>query len=265
MRSRGIYLTLCTLLAQVGLAPVWLAMAAPAMAQEKLTAAENEQQYAACMVLVEQDPAGALESAVAWEKAGGGDGALHCQARALIGLERYEDGALLLERVAQTMPQVKAPIAAEVFAQAGYAWLLAGKQELALHDFNEGLTLAPKSVDLLVDRANLYGQTGMFFEALDDLNAAIDLAPDRPDIYVFRASVYIDMEELDLAADNLDRAIDLAPNFPEALLQRGRLRATRGDADNARADLLRVLEMAPGTAFAEAAQRQLEILDIKVE
>jgi tetratricopeptide (TPR) repeat protein len=255
MRSRGIYLTLAAL----------LAIATPALAEESLTPAENEQQYAACMALVSQDPASALESAVAWEREGGGDGALHCQARALIGLSRYEDGALLLQRIAEAMPQVKAPIAAEVFAQSGYAWLLAGKEELALHAFNEGLKLAPQSVDLLVDRANLYGQTGMFFEALDDLNAAIDLAPSRPDIYVFRASVYIDMEELDLAADNLDKAIDLAPNFPEALLQRGRLRSTRGDAVNARADLLRVLEMAPGTAFAEAAQRQLEILDIKVE
>lgn len=38
-----------------------------ASTQEKLTTAENEQQYAACMVLVEQNASDALESAVAWE------------------------------------------------------------------------------------------------------------------------------------------------------------------------------------------------------
>lgn len=234
-------------------------------AQEGLSPAENEQHYRACMKLVDQDPAGALESALEWAKQNGGDAAKHCQALALIGLQRYDDGALLLEQIAQTLPQVKAPLASEAFAQAGYAWRLAGKDQLALHDFNEGLKLNPQNVELLVDRANLYGESGMFFEALDDFNAAVDLAPDRPDIYVFRASTYIDMEQLDLANDNLEKALSLAPDFPEALLQRGRLRALEGNAEAARGDLMRILEIAPRSAAAEAAQRQLEKLDIKPE
>lgn len=242
-----------------------LAGIVPALAQETLSQAEHEQQYDACMVLVQRDPASALESAIEWEKQDGGDAAKHCQARALVGLQRFEDAALLLERIAQTLPQVKAGTASEVFAQAGYAWRLAGKNQLALHDFNEGLKLNPQNAELLVDRANLYGENGMFFEALDDLNAAVDLAPDRPDIYVFRASTYIDMEELELANDNLEKALSLAPDFPEALLQRGRLRALEGNAEAARQDLMKILEIAPRSAAAEAAQRQLEKLDIKPE
>ncbi|WP_374313687.1 hypothetical protein [Dongia sp.] len=236
-----------------------------ASAEEKLTSAENEQQYAACMVLVDQNATEALESAVAWEKQGGADAAQHCQARALIALGQYEDAGVLLERIAETMPQVKAPIASEVFAQAAYAWGLAGKLERALHDLNQGLMLQPKNGELLIDRAMLYGQNGMYFEALDDLNAAADLLPGRPDIYAYRASAYISMSELDLAGDNLDRALAIAPDYPQALLERGKLRQLQGDKDAARKDLLRVLEVAPKTDVAAAAQQQLEKLDLKAE
>lgn len=258
MRFCGIFLALV-------LAPILGAAPVPAAAQATLTEAQNAEQYAACMVLVDQNPEHALESSLEWEKQGGGDAAKHCQALALIGLHRYDDAALALEQIAQTLPHVKAPLAAEAFAQAAYAWRLAGKDQLALHDLNEGLKLAPNSVELLLDRANLYGESGMFFEALDDLNAAVDVAPDRPDIYVFRASTYIDLGELDLAADNLDKALAVAPDFPEALLQRGRLRAVTGETDAARADLMRVLEITPKSPIGEAAQRQLEKLDIKGE
>jgi tetratricopeptide (TPR) repeat protein len=244
------------------LAALPLLLPAPVLAQDTLSPGENQQQYAACMVLVDQSPDQALESAIEWEKQGGGDAAKHCQALALIGLKRYDDAAFTLEQIAQTLPQVKAPLAAQAFAQAAQAWRLAGKDQLALHDMNEGLSLAPQDVDLLVDRAALYGESGMFFEALDDLNAAVDLAPSRADIYVYRASTYIDLNELELAGDNLNKALDLAPDYPEALLQRGRLRAVMGEKDAARADLMKVLEIAPKSAIAEAAQRQLEKIDI---
>ncbi|WP_374652429.1 tetratricopeptide repeat protein [Dongia sp.] len=234
-------------------------------AQEKLTSAENEQQYAACMALVDRNPTEALESAVAWEKQGGADAAQHCQALAYIGLKQYEDAGVLLERIAETMPQVKAPIASEVFGQAAYAWMLADKSQRALHDLNQGLSLSPRNVELLIDRARLYGESGMYFEALDDLNTAADLSPNRPDIYAYRASAYVSLSQLDIAADNLDQALAIAPDYPQALLERGRLHALNGDKDAARKDFLRVLEVAPKTDVAGAAQEQLEKLDLKAE
>lgn len=237
----------------------------PAGAQEKLTSAENEQQYAACMALVDSNATEALESAVQWEREGGGDAALHCQALAMIGLKQYEDAGVLLERIAETMPQVKAPIASEVFGQAAYAWMLAGKSQRALHDLNQGLTLTPKNVELLIDRARLYGESGMYFEALDDLNVAADMSPKRPDIYAYRASAYISLSQLDIAADNLDQALLIAPDFPQALLERGRLHALNGKQEEARQDFMRVLYIAPKTDVAGAAQEQLEKLDLKTE
>lgn len=237
----------------------------PASAQEQLTQAENEQQYAACMALAGQNPTEALESTVQWEKQGGSDAAQHCQARALIGLKQYEDAAVLLERIAETMPQVKAPIASEIFGQAAIAWGLAGKKERALYDLNQGLLLQPKNGELLIDRAALYSESGDYFKALDDLNVAADLLPGRPDIYAYRASAYLALNELDLASDNLDQALTIEPNYPQALLERGKLRRLLGDKQKAREDFMRVLEIAPKTDVAAAAQFQLEKLDLRSE
>ena len=69
-------------------------------------------------------------------------------------------------------------MAASLFAQAAQAWIRAGKPQRALYAQDQGLKLNPRDVELLVDRALNYGNSGMYFEALDDLNAASELAPD---------------------------------------------------------------------------------------
>ncbi|MEZ5834027.1 MAG: tetratricopeptide repeat protein [Dongiaceae bacterium] len=226
-------------------------------------ALDNQAQYQACMTLLERDPSGALDSAVEWEKEGGGDPARHCKALALIRTGNVEDGALELERVAQAMPQVRAPLAAELFAQAGQAWVKAGNTERALYAQNQGLKLNPKDVELLIDRALTYGTAGMYFEALDDLNGAVDLRPDDPDIYAMRAAAYRHLENPDLAKDNLEHALKISPSHPGALLERGYLRRANGDAKGAREDWLTVIQLMPGTDIANEAQKNIEKLDIK--
>ncbi len=226
-------------------------------------AVDNQAEYQACMVLVERDPTGALDSAVAWEKEGGGDAARHCKALALIRTGDVEGGALELERVAEAMPQVKAPLAAQLFAQAGQAWIRAGNPQRALYAQNQGLKLNPNDVDLLVDRAMNYGSAGMYFEALDDLNAAIDLSPKAPDIYAMRAAAYRQLENPDLAEDNVEQALKLSPSHPGALLERGYLRRAAGVVVGARSDWLTVIQVMPGTDIANEAQKNIEKLDIK--
>jgi len=227
------------------------------------TALDNQAQYQACMSLLDRDPAGALDSAVAWEKQGGGDPARHCKALALIRTGQVEDGALELERVAEAMPQVKAPLAAELFAQAGQAWIKAGNPQRALYAQNQGLKLNPKDVELLIDRALTYGVSGMYFEALDDLNVASDLQPDNPDVYAMRAAAYRQLENPDLAEDNIDHALKLSPSHPGALLERGYLRRSKGDLEGARKDWLTVIQVMPGTDIATEAQKNIEKLDIR--
>jgi tetratricopeptide (TPR) repeat protein len=226
-------------------------------------ALDNEAQYQACMVLLERDAAGALDSAVEWERQGGGDAARHCKALALIRTGNVEDGALELERVAEQMPQMKAPLAAQLFAQAGQAWIKAGNPQRALYAQNQGLKLNPQDADLLVDRALTYGASGMYFEALDDLNAAVDLRANDPDIYAMRAAAYRQLENPDLAEDNVEQALKLSPSHPGALLERGYLRRAKGDLVGARSDWLTVIQVMPGTDIAAEAQKNIEKLDIK--
>jgi Flp pilus assembly protein TadD len=224
---------------------------------------DNQAQYQACMSLLERDPAGALDSAVAWERQGGGDAARHCKALALIRTGEVEDGALELERVAEAMPQAKAPLAAELFAQAGQAWTKAGNPQRALYAQNQGLKLNPKDVQLLIDRAMTFGNSGMYFEALDDLNLAAELTPEDPEVYAMRAAAYRQLETPELAEENIDQALKLSPSHPGALLERGYLRRNNGDVEGARADWLTVIQVTPGSEIANEAQKNIEKLDIK--
>lgn len=239
------------------MATIGLLAASPAWALD------NQAQYQACMTLLNRDPAGALDSAVEWERQGGGDAARHCKALALIRTGEVEDGALELERVAEAMPQVKAPLAAELFAQAGQAWVKAGNPQRALYAQNQGLKLNPQDVQLLLDRALTYGTSGMYFEALDDLNVAAELSPDDPDIYAMRAAAYRQLETPDLAEENIYHALKISPSHPGALLERGYLRRDQGDAAGARADWLTVIQVMPGTDIANEAQKNIEKLDLR--
>lgn len=226
-------------------------------------ALDDQAQYGACMSLLERDPGGALDGAVEWERQGGGDAARHCKALALIRTGQVEDGALELERVAEAMPQVKAPLAAELFAQAGQAWIRAGKPQRALYAQNQGLKLDPKNAELLIDRALTYGASGLYFDSLDDLNNAVDLSPDNPDIYAMRAAAYRQLENPGLAEDNIQHALKLSPSHPGALLERGYLRRAKGDVAGARTDWLAVIQVLPGTDIAREAQKNIEKLDVR--
>jgi len=226
---------------------------------------DNAKEYTDCMLLASRAATEALESALAWEKQGGGDAARHCKAVAMVNLGQYEDAALELERIAQVQPQIRAPIAAELFAQAAQVWIRAGNPQRALHDQNEGLKLQPNDLDLLIDRAMTYGNAGMYFEALDDLNSAIDINSSRADIYVLRSAAYRHLNNLDLAQDNIEQALKLDPNNPQGLLERGILKELKGDRGGAREDWLFVVQHAGGTPASDEAQRFLEKLDLKAE
>ena len=225
----------------------------------------NAQEYADCMALAQRQPEDALGSAEAWEQRGGGDAAKHCAAVALIGMEKYADAAMRLEELGQNMPADKAPLAAQILAQAGIAWQSVDDYERALAAQTAAVELAPTDIGIRIDRSTTRFFLGECWEAIDDLNEADELAPDRPDILVFRASAYRCVEAYDLAREDIDEALQLKPNDYEALLERGTLRHLAGDADGARADWLKVAEDAAGTPAADAAQMNLERLDVKAQ
>jgi tetratricopeptide (TPR) repeat protein len=215
------------------------------------------------MKLAQQTPKAALKQAMEWEKAGGGDAARHCVANAYMGLKQFDDAAMELERIAQTLPQEQAPLMAQLFLQAADAWMNINDLDRALNDVNQGLKLNKNSVDLLVRRAYIYGNQDKYFEALDDLNAAYDLTSDRSEILTLRAKAYRKLGQPDLAKDNVEMALKADPNDPDALLERGTQRAEAGDKDGAREDWLKLIEIAPDSYAAEGARTGLAAIDVK--
>jgi tetratricopeptide (TPR) repeat protein len=238
-------------------------VAAPPKARADQFDSIRAQEYDDCMTLARRVPADAYESALAWEKQGGGDPARHCAAVALIGLGKYEEAAAELESLAAGLADRQSELAAEAFAQAGQAWSMAGETQRALDAAAAGLKLAPEDVDLLVDRAIAYATLGDFTAAVTDLDKANSLAPARADILVYRASAWRFLKDLTKARGDIDAALTLEPANAEALLERGNIRRLASDLAGARQDWMQVVELGAGTPAGDAAQANLEKMDVK--
>jgi len=59
--------------------------------------------------------------------------------------------------------------------------------------------------------------------------------------------------------------LELSPQYPEALLERGIIFRLQGRNEGARQDWVALIRLYEGTPAADAAQRNLEKLDVKVK
>ena len=237
---------------------------------------DKARQYEACLRLSVIDAEQAFETGLAWQDNGGGDGALHCIAVALIGMGHFKEGARRLEALAPAMEAETTPaLRAEVLAQAGQAWLRADNLDRAFAVQTAALKLAqPGSMafaEILIDRAITLAQANHFWESIDDLNMATELVRDLNDggpeqtfSLVLRASAYRFVDVLLLALEDVEAALALSPDYPEALLERGIIRRLMADDAGARNDWLTLMRLHNGTPAAEAARRNIEKLDIKI-
>lgn len=255
-RSARVCTVGAVVLAAVALAP------GPAAAQRKpAPIPDPAAAYDRCMALADTRPVEAQREAMQWRTKGGGYAAEHCEAAALLNLKQYDEAATRFHDVAQGTTAEDPSLRAEAYDQAAQAWLMAQKPQNARAELDAALKLMPKSVALLIDRAQAEGSAHDYWPALDDLNAALDIDPKRADALVLRAEAYEQVDAADLAMDDVARAISLDPRFPDAYLERGTLMAMKGDYDNAHGDWNRVKELAPGTFVAELAQKNLAKLD----
>ena len=216
--------------------------------------------YDRCLDQVETDPVGAAAFADAWEATGGGEGAAHCHALAMVEQGDAGEGAERLQALAAGS-RAPAPARAAVFGQAARAWLLAGDAGRSYAAATLALALVPDDADASIARANAAANMERYQDAVDDLGRALDFAPRRADALVLRGAAWRHLGQLDLAQDDVDRALDAEPDNPEALLERGILRQRRGDPAGARADWQRAAELAPDTPAGELARQNLALLD----
>jgi tetratricopeptide (TPR) repeat protein len=211
-----------------------------------------------CLGLLRTDPEEAIAYADSWTAEGGGEGAQHCGALALLALGNPAGAAERLEAVANRSRVGNAARAA-VFAQATQAWLIARQPNRAYGSATLALTLSPEDADLLIDRAVALGGLRRYSEAVTDLDHALRVEPDRAEALVFRAAAWRQLDRPDPARRDIDRALEIAPENAEALLERGILRQLAGDPDGARADWERAVEVAPNSAAADLALQNLAL------
>ncbi len=223
---------------------------------------ESAETYHQCLTLARTKPEEGLDQAQRWEGLAGGEAARHCTAVALIGLRQYRKAAERLESLAQTSRRENA-LRAGLLAQAGQAWLLAGELERAFATQTTALALTPADPELYVDRAQILAEARNYWEAINDLNTALELVPQLINAIIFRAAAYRFVGAFDLAWQDVKEALERAPNSQEALLERGILARLANRPAEARRDWLRLLILDPTTATADAARRNLELLDVQ--
>ena len=217
--------------------------------------------YDDCIAGIAAAPDATVETAQIWLAEGENPAARHCLALALVALRRYDEAASQLIYLADASAAAPADHQAALYAQAGNAWVLAGKPDFAEAAFARALTLVPTDTDLLVDRARARADREDYWGAVDDLDAALDLAPARDDALAFRAAAYRRLEFPDLAAEDVARALARNPNNVDALFERAMLALAVDAVDSARADLSRVLLLDPTSKAAKLARTFLNELD----
>jgi tetratricopeptide (TPR) repeat protein len=212
--------------------------------------------YRSCLSASGIDPNAALIDAQAWEKSGGGVPAGHCAALALVALKRYPQAAGKLDQLAADRGVPDLSFRAQLYDQAGNAWLLAGDGAHAVQSFQASLTLSAGDADLFADLARAQAMRRNWHEVDLDLNAALQLSPRRPDLLVLRASARRALQHYAEAHADLEAALKLKPGDGGALMESGLLRKELGDMGGARRDFQAALK-----SGGETAARAKENLD----
>ena len=217
--------------------------------------------YDRCLKLAKQNPGAAQSLAQTWHEQGGAHPAEHCAAVALVGLKRYKEAATRLEALAQAMTSAPTGLRADVFDQAGQAWLLAGDAVRAYAAAGQALGLQPNDSELLLDRAEAAASAGYYDKAVADLDHVLKADPGRVEALIYRASANRALNRRDAALADVEKALALTPNSVPGLLERGNIRRLNGDLEGARADWERIGQIAPGSQADMAARANIEHLE----
>ena len=180
---------------------------------------DPQREYAQCMAEARARPSAGWDRALRLLGLGGGEAARHCQAVALIGLGQPGEAARRLEALAQEV-RAESAFRAELFGQAGQAYLLAGNATQAEAVLTAAIKLDPDDIELRLDRGLARASRGDFKGAVEDLSAVLAKDARKVDALVFRASAYRQLGDTERASADLVSALSLFPAHPEALLER---------------------------------------------
>ena len=242
------------------------AVAAPAGAQAGVPAfpplesvsPDNLRRYIQCMTLARREPLKALPLAEKWMGEGGSLGARHCVAIAMLESGRHVPAATQLEAIARDMGQERPGLRAELYAQAGQAWMEAGQVENAAAAQGKALALKSDDPDLWIDRGLSHAAMKAWPRAISDFDRALTLRPRDVETIVLRAASWRNAGDATRAFTDAQFALRIAPEHSEALLERGFAYLSLGDKKAAETDFSKVLALVPpGSDAARRAEAGL--------
>lgn len=177
-------------------------------------APQVDQRYVQCVALIDEDAERAYEEGMAWAAEGQALNAYRCAALALIGQNRHEEGARRLESLATAANPADGALKAELFSQAGNAWLLAREPARAVSAFTRAVvTMAPDArelPDLLIDRARAYAMESDWRHSEEDLSAALDKRPNDALALRLRATARMRQSAFELAEADARQSLTAA-------------------------------------------------------
>lgn len=227
---------------------------------------DGEPDYDSCLALVERDAAGALDMSQTLKLKRGDDaaGGLHCEALALMRLDRPEDAGRTFFELAERLVRADDAVRAEIYGQAGDAFSIAGNGANALRAYDNAIARMPGEAAYYTGRARAKAVAGKWEGARDDAAEALAIDPFSVESLMLRSAANRTLGYPRAALADANRAVELRPRDLDVLLERGLVHRALGDKASAYADWLAVTRNAEETGrrnhpAAIAARNYLEM------
>jgi tetratricopeptide (TPR) repeat protein len=225
------------------------------------TAPPVADRYERCIDLAVSDPAAAEGEASQWRLAGGGFLARQCLGLAYATRQNWQAAGEAFEGAARDAEVAKEKLAANYWAQAGNAWLVAGdpvKARAALDAALASGTLTGLALgEAHLDRARAQVAAGALDSARADLDMAVVEAAADPLAWLLSATLARRMQDMPRAQKDIRQALELSPDDAAVQLEAGNIAALASDEAAARTYWQRAVELAPGTETAIVAKSAL--------
>lgn len=211
--------------------------------------AEEETSYDACIGLVADDPAAALNMAQNLKLKGGDDeaGGMHCEALALMGMGRAGEAGSAFFDLAERMLQADDAMRSEIYAQAGDAWAIAGSPKLAIRAYDNAIARMPEDATYYAGRARVKAIAKDWTGVRADAAEALALDPHYPEPMLLRSAANRTLGYPRASLVDANHAVELRPHSLDALLERGLVHKALGDRNSAWGDWNTLLRYAKQT------------------
>ncbi len=221
--------------------------------------------YERCAGLAQTDPAGARAEATLWQSSGGGTLARQCTALAYAAERDWLAAATAFTNVAREAQTQHDPRAPQYWAQAGNAWLAAGRATEGRRALDTALaagTLTGLQLgEAQLDHARALVAMGDLPAARIDMDHALVGAAADPLAWLLSATLARRMGDLPRAKADIAEALRRSPDDASVQLEAGNIAALARDEAGARTAWAEAVRIAPDSDAGRGARGALGQFD----